>query len=90
MALIIYDIRNDKRRRRSVRLLESVGIRVQYSAFECSLSPTELDHLEKRLKKLLAPEDSLRIYLFNEKVKVTDIGHMPALADLDLSGYISI
>jgi CRISPR-associated endonuclease Cas2 len=90
MILVIYDIRSDKRRRKSVKLLESVGIRVQYSAFECSLSPAALDRLKARLKKILAPEDSVRMYMFGENVKVSDIGQMPSVSDIDVSGYISI
>lgn len=90
MTLIIYDIRNDKRRRKTVKLLESFGIRVQYSAFECSLTASALDHITTKLKTILSTEDSLRIYSFNDNTAVTDIGQMPRCADIQTSGYVSI
>ena len=90
MTLIIYDIRNDKRRRKAVKLLESVGIRVQYSAFECTLTASSLKQITTKLKKILSAEDSLRIYSFNDNISITDIGQMPGLTELELSGYIII
>jgi CRISPR-associated protein Cas2 len=62
--VISYDISNDKRRRKVVKVLEGVGFRVQYSVFECDLDAQRLKALRKRLKPLIQPKstDSIRFY----------------------------
>lgn len=61
--LIVYDITDDRRRLKVARYLESLGERVQYSVFEAYLTSTELQRLERWMKKRLElTEDSLRIY----------------------------
>ncbi len=61
--VISYDVSNDKRRRLISKYLESYGIRVQYSVFECELNTTEIGRLLKGLKKSMdKKEDSIRIY----------------------------
>lgn len=62
--VISYDISNDKRRRKVVKVLEGVGFRVQYSVFECDLDAQRLNVLRKRLKPLIQPKstDSIRFY----------------------------
>lgn len=61
--VISYDIVDDKRRTQLARALESWGLRVQYSVFECQLSPTERKHLALQLQEYIdLDEDSLRWY----------------------------
>lgn len=36
--VVAYDVSDDRRRSHVVKLLEKVGIRVNYSVFECMLS----------------------------------------------------
>ncbi len=61
--LIVYDIVDDKRRLKIFKTLTACGERVQRSAFECYLTPKELQTTMAKLKKYLKPEeDSLRIY----------------------------
>ena len=61
--VVAYDIPNDKRRKKVSDLLEGYGKRVQYSVFECQLTPTKYDELRLRLKKsVLLSEDSVRFY----------------------------
>lgn len=61
--VISYDIIDDKRRAQLARMLESWGLRVQYSVFECQLSPQERKHLAQQLQEYIDPEeDSLRWY----------------------------
>jgi CRISPR-associated protein Cas2 len=69
--LVCYDVRDDKRRRRLVKLLEQRCERVQYSVFECPLSEKVLaDLLTKRwLKVLDLKEDSLRAYPLDGKAQ---------------------
>lgn len=61
--LVSYDISNDKRRRKVMKAMEDFGTRVQYSVFECRLSPDEINKLKKRLKPLVRiGEDTIRFY----------------------------
>jgi CRISPR-associated protein Cas2 len=62
LRLIVYDIANDRRRRKVAALLEKRAARVQESVFEARLSQAQLTRLRHRLDAVLAPEDSLRIY----------------------------
>ena len=63
--VITYDISNDKRRTKLSDLLETYGVRVNYSVFEIELNQTKLNKLlyEIELKKLINKKyDSLRFY----------------------------
>jgi len=61
--LISYDIGDDRRRRRLMRLVEGYAQRVQYSVFEGWLTESQVRRLLKRAGRyVVAPEDSLRIY----------------------------
>lgn len=63
LYLISYDIVDDKSRARLAKKLLDFGKRVQYSVFECDLTPKQLESLKKQVLKLLDLEqDSLRIY----------------------------
>jgi len=63
--VISYDIVGDRRRARLCKLLESKGLRVQYSVFEVLASSEELDEIVRAATKprcFDASEDSLRCY----------------------------
>ena len=61
--VVIYDIPNDKRRKRVFDLLTGYGTWVQYSAFECVLSDKKFSELQNRLRRVVnLEEDSLRFY----------------------------
>jgi len=61
--VISYDIPCDRRRQKIANLLEGYGERVQYSVFECILTPRKYEELCQRLKKHFREgEDSLRFY----------------------------
>ena len=63
LYVVIYDISDDKRRRRVFNLLEGYGQRVQFSAFECVLSDRKFEELRSRLAKVVKMnEDSVRFY----------------------------
>jgi CRISPR-associated protein Cas2 len=63
LYVVIYDIVDDKRRRRVFNLLEGYGLRVQFSAFECVLSDAKFVELQGRLRKVVKmDEDSVRFY----------------------------
>lgn len=63
-TVISYDISSDKRRNRIVKILEGYGYRVQYSVFECDLTPKMMGTLRRRLKPYVRAEqnESVRIY----------------------------
>lgn len=64
LYVISYDIPADKRRMKVAKLLEGFGQRVQYSVFECDLTEKQYTKLQRKLKRLIEPDegDSLRIY----------------------------
>lgn len=86
LVLITYDVRTDspagRRRLRGVaKACEDYGQRVQYSVFECDLSPALWTALRARLVALIDPEyDSLRFYMLgpNWRSKVEHVGAKPA------------
>ena len=64
LRLLSYDITDDKRRRRVVKLLEGAARRVQYSVFETFMTEGELAALiSASLPFIIADEgDSLLVY----------------------------
>lgn len=63
-VVIVYDIVDNKRRKKVSTLLEGYGIRVNRSVFECRFKTKGArQELVRELLKLLKPKvDSLRIY----------------------------
>jgi CRISPR-associated protein Cas2 len=63
LYVVTYDIPSNKRRKKVADLLEGYGRRVQYSVFECLLSPKKYAELQRRLHpRVNLEEDSLRFY----------------------------
>ncbi len=61
--VVCYDVTDDKRRLKIVKLLEGYGDRVQYSVFEMAISPDQLSELvEKLLEKLDPGADRATVY----------------------------
>lgn len=61
--LVSYDICNDNRREKVIRLLNDYGRRVQFSCFEIDISSQELESLVSGLKEVI-DEGEDRIYIF--------------------------
>ena len=59
--LLAYDVRDDQRLRRTAKILEGYGERLQYSVFRCKLSDRQLERLRWELSRQMAEEDSLLI-----------------------------
>jgi CRISPR-associated protein Cas2 len=51
--LLCYDVRDDGRLRRTAKVAEAFGYRLQYSVFICDLSEAERTRLEARLRRVL-------------------------------------
>ncbi|MCW5317255.1 CRISPR-associated endonuclease Cas2 [Nostoc sp. KVJ3] len=61
--LVCYDIVSDTRRKKVSKLLESYGLRVQKSVFECVLDEKQFENLSKYLTRLVnRREDQVRFY----------------------------
>ena len=64
MPLVLaYDIPDDKRRERLRRTLLGFGTPVQYSVFECDLTPRQVERMRKAVREVIKlPEDNVRYY----------------------------
>ena len=61
--VIAYDVVKDRRRTKVMNTLKDFGLRVQYSVFECELTPAKADVLRERLGKLIdKKQDKLHMY----------------------------
>lgn len=86
LVLITYDIKTDssggpKRLRNIAKTCLDFGQRVQYSVFECDISPAQWAELRARLVNLIDPAtDSLRFYMLgsNWRKRIEHIGAKPA------------
>ena len=87
MVLITYDVATEteggKRRLRQIaRACQDYGQRVQYSVFECEVSPAQWVTLRARLLEIMDKEkDSLRFYMLgaNWRRRVEHVGAKPAI-----------
>lgn len=65
--LISYDMADDKRRNRIVKLLMNYAYRVQYSVFEFSATDVIYQKIKNRIDEIIdKEEDSILIYEFCE------------------------
>ncbi|OEH85137.1 CRISPR-associated endonuclease Cas2 [Desulfuribacillus stibiiarsenatis] len=60
--VIVYDIRDDKRRTKIFKTLKDYATPVQYSVFEAIITKEEYVNLKYRLKRLMKKEDSIIFY----------------------------
>ncbi len=61
--VVVYDISNDRRRTRLHNALLDFGTPVQYSVFECWLTPAAIKKLQARVNKIIRPQkDHVRYY----------------------------
>jgi len=81
MVLVSYDVAKDengqKRLRRVAKVCKNYGQRVQYSVFECLVTPAQWEELKHELMEEINPNyDSLRFYFLgaNWKHRVEHIG----------------
>jgi len=90
MVLISYDVETintagQRRLRRTAKACLDYGQRVQYSVFECEVTPAQWTKLRQRLIDEIDPErDSLRFYFLGSNWRKR-IEHIGAKASIDLS-----
>lgn len=81
--LVCFDIVDDKKRRRAVKVLLSHGVRVQKSVFECpNLSERRFLKMKSKLEEIIDhTEDTCRYYLICRdcirKMEFSGIGEKP-------------
>ncbi len=75
-VLVMYDISDDKCRRKMVKLLNAFGSRVQQFVFECKLDRKQTDKLIKMVDNFYCDEDLIRIYRLNKNVQTNIYGMM--------------
>ena len=90
MVLVSYDVETknisgQRRLRRTAKACLDYGQRVQYSVFECEVTPAQWTELRHRLIEEIDPEkDSLRFYFLGSNWR-RRIEHVGAKTSIDLS-----
>lgn len=74
LVLVIYDIIDNKRRTRLVKILEGFGFRVQKSAFEARLSERQYQKLLSSIEKFAIKDDNIRTYKTNGQGEIRSYG----------------
>ena len=89
MVLITYDVSfqdedGQRRLRRMAKICLDYGVRVQYSVFECDVTPAQWVNFRAQLLDLYNPEiDSLRFYKLGKNWQKR-VEHHGAKASLDI------
>jgi len=79
-VVVSYDIPEDKRRTKVMKILKDFGQHVQYSVFECEVKTQVYTRMRKLLARHIVPEtDSVRFYFLDEDTvkKIEVIGNTP-------------
>ncbi|WP_308549443.1 CRISPR-associated endonuclease Cas2 [uncultured Parabacteroides sp.] len=62
-VIVAYDVADDRRRSHVVKLLEKVGVRINYSVFECMLTDSQFEKLQVNIgAKIDSREDRIVYY----------------------------
>lgn len=95
LVVVSYDVDTTdaagrRRLRRIGKICQDHGQRVQFSVFECEVTPAAWTHLRQRLLDTMdAEKDSLRFYFLGADGK-RRIEHVGAKPPLDLDGPLLI
>jgi CRISPR-associated protein Cas2 len=79
-VVVSYDIPDDRRRIKVMKLLKNFGAHVQRSVFECELKHETYRAMRSRLDKLISPtSDNVRFYFLDEDAikKIESVGRVP-------------
>ena len=82
-TIISYDVVDDKRRTKVLKLLKGYGTHVQYSVFECELDDQELMQVRRELGEIIDRHtDSVRCYLLDaaavRRIRILGLGVVSA------------
>lgn len=95
LVLVTYDVATRdpagaRRLARVARALSDVGVRVQFSVFECEVDAAQLATLRHRLERIIDPSvDSIRYYLLGNGGRRRVI-HVGAKTSVDVTGTLLI
>ena len=75
--LVCYDVRHPKRLRKTAKVLEGYGERVQYSIFRIRVTEHKLQKVRWELSEILTQDDSLLIIPLCQRCasKVDELSH---------------
>lgn len=77
LVVVIYDVPDDKRRKALHDFLESYGVRIQKSAFECKIDAWQYKSLVEQLNLMIDPEVELvKLYKLNDSIEVLSWGQL--------------
>jgi len=85
--LVTYDVSEDSRRNKVIKLLNEYGKRVQFSCFEIEISPQILELLVFNLEKVIDQETD-KIFIF--PLSKNSVPFIKKLGKLESEGDISI
>lgn len=68
LRVIVYDIADDRRRRKVASVLVDQAVRVQESVFEARLTNRQVEALLLSLRTLISTDDSVRVYVVADAV----------------------
>lgn len=81
-VMIFYDVTENRRRTKLNKILESYGVRIQRSGFECMLTIYQYKDLLKRVELAIdKSEDTIKIIKLHEESKITDFGDYRKVED---------
>lgn len=87
--VVAYDIADDKRRSKIVRILEKVGTRVNLSVFECMLTDAQYIKLRKDIsERINAKEDHLAYYPICMNCYAKIVYHLPTARQFDTVTFV--
>ena len=60
--VVAYDVADDRRRSHVVRTLEKIGVRINYSVFECMLTDVQFVKLQERISAEIDNREDRIVY----------------------------
>ena len=61
-VVVAYDVADDRRRSKVVKILEKKGVRVNYSVFECMLTHAQYERLRASIGKEIDEDEDRVVY----------------------------
>jgi CRISPR-associated protein Cas2 len=61
-CVVAYDVADDKRRSRIVKILEKYGVRANYSVFECMFTESQFLKVQQLLREKMKEKEDAIIY----------------------------
>lgn len=83
--VVAYDVTDNKRRRKVVKILEKAGNRINFSVFECMVTDLQFARLQKELLDVIdSKEDRIVYYPICMKCYTKTVYQFPKLPSFDM------